>query len=175
MLYIFYPQYIVLSHHYAFPSNLGVITLPLGMISPQACLASTTGRPSPWRPEEKLSLCKLSRRWPDFLFPWLWSQQCRQRFCLCQKPRRERRHESSQGLTSSHSGSFGVSPRWFGKTNKNQYAIITFHLPAMRKSIIHPLHQLLAPDPYVLFQLSTWLHHSTSGLVLIIIWFTKNE
>ena len=33
------------------------------------------------------------------------------------------------------------------ETNKNQYAIITIHLPAMRKSIIQPLHQLLAPDP----------------------------
>ena len=54
---------LLLMLHYAFPSNLGVITLPLGMISPQACLASTTGRPSPWRPEEKLSLCKWSRRW----------------------------------------------------------------------------------------------------------------
>ena len=63
MLYIFYPQYILLSHHYAFPSNLGVITLPLGMIRPQACLASTNGLPSPWTPEEKLSLCKWSRRW----------------------------------------------------------------------------------------------------------------
>ena len=34
---------------YSFPSNLGVITLPLGKISPQACLASTTGLPSPLR------------------------------------------------------------------------------------------------------------------------------
>ena len=69
---------------------------------------------------------------------------------------------------------------WFlradlGKTNnKNQYPINILDLPAMRKSIIHPLHQLLAPDPYLLFQLSTWLHHSTSGLLLII-WFTKSE
>ena len=42
---------------------------------------------------------------------------------------------------------------WFlradlGKTNnKNQYPINILDLPAMRKSIIHPLHQLLAPDP----------------------------
>ena len=34
---------------YSLPSNLGVITLPLGKISPQACLASTTGLPSPLR------------------------------------------------------------------------------------------------------------------------------
>ena len=42
---------------------------------------------------------------------------------------------------------------WFlradlGKTNnKNQYPINILDLPAMRKSIIHPLHQLLAPEP----------------------------
>ena len=49
-LYIFQyiPLHCIVSSLCLPRSSLGVITLPFRMISPQACLASTTGLPSPW-------------------------------------------------------------------------------------------------------------------------------
>ena len=133
MLYIFYPQYILLSH----PTVYSIVP---SLCLPQQswCYHTSFGHDQPpslsglhnWSSVtlntrgEIISLQMIKKvTVPDFLYPWLWSQQCRQRFCLRQMPRRRRRHESSQGLTSSHSGSFGVPPRWLEKTNKNQYAI----------------------------------------------------
>ena len=134
-----------LPHHYFFPAAVLVLSHFL----------SAWSAPKPaWPPllvfhhPEIISLQMIKKvTVPGFLYLWLWSQPCRRRFCLRQTPRRKHRRESSQGPTSFHSESFGVPPRWFEKTNKNQYQINTFHLPAMRKSIIQPLHQLLAPDP----------------------------